>query len=218
MPWNRELTDRLLREIEAQTSVPMTLMEVCGSHTMAIARSGIRSLLPEKLSLLSGPGCPVCVTGAEEIDKILELAMEPGLTIASYGDMLRVPGSVPGDSLQRRRALGAKVEVVYSAMDALELAAGLFSLEVLGIRMWDYRDEWMSMCANLICPRYTLYWFLLSGVAIFFIGAVDYYLLDIGHRPVYRMFRWKFAFPEARRIRQGQTADAETTVRREGRY
>ena len=101
---------------------------------------------------------------------------------------------------------------------ALELAAGLFSLEVLGIRMWDYRDEWMSMCANLICPRYTLYWFLLSGVAIFFIGAVDYYLLDIGHRPVYRMFCWKFAFPEARRIRQGQTADAETTVRREGRY
>ncbi len=101
---------------------------------------------------------------------------------------------------------------------ALELAAGLFSLEVLGIRMWDYRDEWMSMCANLICPRYTLYWFLLSGVAIFFIRAVDYYLLDIGHRPVYRMFRWKFAFPEARRIRQGQTADAETTVRREGRY
>lgn len=131
MPWNRELTDRLLREIEAQTSVPMTLMEVCGSHTMAIARSGIRSLLPEKLSLLSGPGCPVCVTGAEEIDKILELAMEPGLTIASYGDMLRVPGSVPGDSLQRRRALGAKVEVVYSAMDALELAAAEPEREVL---------------------------------------------------------------------------------------
>lgn len=101
---------------------------------------------------------------------------------------------------------------------ALELATGLFSLEVLGIRMWDYRDEWMSMCANLICPRYTLYWFLLSGVAIFFIGALDYYLLDIGSRPVYRMFRWKFAFPEARGIRQGQTADAETTVRREGRY
>lgn len=131
MPWNRELTDRLLREIEAQTSVPMTLMEVCGSHTMAIAGSGIRSLLPEKLSLLSGPGCPVCVTGAEEIDKILELAMEPGLTIASYGDMLRVPGSVPGDSLQRRRALGAKVEVVYSAMDALELAAAEPEREIL---------------------------------------------------------------------------------------
>ncbi|MCR5664573.1 MAG: hydrogenase formation protein HypD [Oscillospiraceae bacterium] len=99
------------------------LMEVCGTHTMAIARAGIRSLLPEGAQLLSGPGCPVCVTPAEVIDAVLELAMEPGIVVASYGDMLRVPGSRPGDSLQRRRALGARVELVYSPVDAVALAA-----------------------------------------------------------------------------------------------
>jgi hydrogenase expression/formation protein HypD len=98
------------------------LMEVCGTHTMAIARAGIKTLLPENVKLLSGPGCPVCVTPAEVIDQILELAMEPGIIITSYGDMLRVPGSTPGDSLLRRRALGARVEIVYSPMDAIEIA------------------------------------------------------------------------------------------------
>ncbi len=102
---------------------PVKLMEVCGTHTMAIAKAGIRSLLPEGTELLSGPGCPVCVTAAEKIDAALELAMRPGVRITTYGDMLRVPGSTPGDSLLRRRAQGAKVDVVYSPMDAVELAA-----------------------------------------------------------------------------------------------
>jgi len=97
-------------------------MEVCGTHTHAIARAGIKSLLPEGVELLSGPGCPVCVTPPEEIDAVLELAMRPDVVIASYGDMLRVPGSRPGDSLQRRRALGARVELCYSPVDAVELA------------------------------------------------------------------------------------------------
>ena len=123
MPWNKEAAETLLERIREAGCSPMRLMEVCGSHTMAIAKSGIKSLLPENISLLSGPGCPVCVTPAEEIDAVLELAMEPKVLIASYGDMLRVPGSRPGDSLERRRALGAGVEVVYSAMDAVELAA-----------------------------------------------------------------------------------------------
>ena len=101
---------------------PVRLMEVCGTHTMAIARAGIRSVLPEGVELLSGPGCPVCVTPPEVIDAVLELAMRPEILIASYGDMLRVPGSRPGDSLQRRRALGARVELVYSPVDAVELA------------------------------------------------------------------------------------------------
>lgn len=102
--------------------MPVNLMEVCGTHTMSIARSGIKSLLPENVRLLSGPGCPVCVTPAEVIDAILDLAMEKEITIATYGDLLRVPGSRPGDSLQRRRALGARVEMVYSPVDAVELA------------------------------------------------------------------------------------------------
>ncbi len=113
---------KLLAAIEALPLGETRLMEVCGTHTMAIAKSGIRSMLPEKVKLLSGPGCPVCVTPPQVIDAVLELAMDPEITIATYGDMVRVPGSRPGDSLQRRRALGAKLLVVYSTVDAVEYA------------------------------------------------------------------------------------------------
>ena len=114
--------EKILEAIRRLDVGRVNLMEVCGTHTMAIARAGIKSLLPENVKLLSGPGCPVCVTPAELIDQILNLAMEPGIIITSYGDMLRVPGSTPGDSLLRRRALGARVEIVYSPMDAIEIA------------------------------------------------------------------------------------------------
>ena len=98
------------------------LMEVCGTHTMSIARSGIRSILPENVQLLSGPGCPVCVTPANMIDMVLDLSQQSGVLITSYGDLLRVPGSKRGDSLLSRRALGGKVESVYSTMDAVRIA------------------------------------------------------------------------------------------------
>ena len=101
---------------------PIRLMEVCGTHTMSIARSGIRSILPENVQLLSGPGCPVCVTPANMIDMVLDLSQQPGVLITSYGDLLRVPGSKHGDSLLSRRALGGKVESVYSPMDAVRIA------------------------------------------------------------------------------------------------
>jgi len=114
--------DKILEAIRRLPVGRVNLMEVCGTHTMAIAKAGIKSVLPENVKLLSGPGCPVCVTPAEVIDSVLALAMEPGLILASYGDMLRVPGSLPGDSLRRRTALGAKVEIVYSPVDAVELA------------------------------------------------------------------------------------------------
>lgn len=114
--------EKLLAAIAGLDAGPVNLMEVCGTHTMAIAKAGLKGLLPERVKLLSGPGCPVCVTPAETIDAILDLAMEREVTVATYGDMVRVPGSKPGDSLQRRRALGAKVEVVYSPMDAVALA------------------------------------------------------------------------------------------------
>lgn len=100
----------------------LRLMEVCGTHTMAIARAGLKSLLPEGVELVSGPGCPVCVTPPEVIDAALDLAMRPGVVIATYGDMVRVPGSRRGDSLARRRAMGARVMVVYSPMDAVDWA------------------------------------------------------------------------------------------------
>ena len=114
---------RVIRAIEALPLGEVRLMEVCGTHTMAIAKSGIRSMLPHNIKLLSGPGCPVCVTPPEVIDAVLELAMRENVILTTYGDMLRVPGSTPGDNLARRRALGARVEVVYSPVDAVEIAA-----------------------------------------------------------------------------------------------
>ena len=123
--------ETILRAIRDLDVGPVNLMEVCGTHTMAIARAGIKSILPEKVRLLSGPGCPVCVTPAEVIDQILDLSMEPGVIVTSYGDMLRVPGSTPGDSLLRRRAMGARVEIVYSPMDAIEIAKANPAKEVV---------------------------------------------------------------------------------------
>ena len=114
---------RIVAEMAALPLGEVRIMEVCGTHTMAIARSGIRTMLPGNVKLLSGPGCPVCVTPPERIDAVLALAMERNVVIATYGDMVRVPGSTPGDSLARRRALGAHVEVVYSPVDAVTYAA-----------------------------------------------------------------------------------------------
>lgn len=114
--------EKIIKAMEALPLGNVNIMEVCGTHTMAIAKAGIKSVLPQNVKLLSGPGCPVCVTPGEVIDKILELAMEKDVVIATYGDMVRVPGSTPGDSLQRRRALGAKIQIVYSPVDAVDYA------------------------------------------------------------------------------------------------
>ncbi|MFW6286751.1 MAG: hydrogenase formation protein HypD, partial [Candidatus Sumerlaeota bacterium] len=96
------------------------IMEVCGTHTVSLFRSGIRSLLPKGLTLISGPGCPVCVTSQGYIDAACELASRDDVIIATYGDMVRVPGR--GGSLAKRRAEGGWVEVVYSVRDALRIA------------------------------------------------------------------------------------------------
>lgn len=112
----------IIERINALPKLRVRLMEVCGTHTMAIARAGLKRLLPEGVELVSGPGCPVCVTPPELMDAALELASRPGVTVASYGDMLRVPGSRRGDDLAHRRARGGSVELVYSPMDAVELA------------------------------------------------------------------------------------------------
>lgn len=96
------------------------IMEVCGTHTVAAFRSGIRSMLPDNLRLISGPGCPVCVTAQRHIDAAIELATLPNVIVATYGDMVRVPGR--SGSLERQRANGADVRVVTSASRALSLA------------------------------------------------------------------------------------------------
>ena len=126
----RELTDEI-RKAASAVGRPVYLMEVCGTHTMAIARSGLKRLLPESVHLLSGPGCPVCVTPPQVIDTVLSLSERSDVTVATYGDMIRVPGSRRGESLAARRAAGARVEIVYSPMDALELAAADPSREIV---------------------------------------------------------------------------------------
>ncbi len=99
---------------------PVTFMEVCGTHTVNIFRYGLRSLFPSKLHLVSGPGCPVCVTPPEEIDYLIEIAQRPGVQLATFGDLLRIPGS--RSSLKEARAQGADIKIVYSPLDAVELA------------------------------------------------------------------------------------------------
>jgi hydrogenase expression/formation protein HypD len=116
----RALLDVLARRCAAREGRPLTLMHVCGSHEQAIARFGLRAALPRGLEVLMGPGCPVCVTDAPEVDEAVALA-DAGVRVATYGDMLRVPGS--GRSLADARADGARVEVVYGAAQAAELAA-----------------------------------------------------------------------------------------------
>lgn len=109
-----------LRAIGRGLGRTVRFMEVCGTHTVSIFRSGLRAMLPENLRLISGPGCPVCVTAQGDIDMAIALAGRPGVTIATYGDMLRVPGR--DGSLERARAGGADVRVVGSARTALRVA------------------------------------------------------------------------------------------------
>lgn len=99
---------------------PLRLMEVCGTHTMSIFRHGIRSVLPDTITLLSGPGCPVCVTAQKDIDAFVALARQSGVIVTTFGDLVRVPGSE--SSLGREKSAGADVRIVYSVLDALAVA------------------------------------------------------------------------------------------------
>ena len=116
------LCQALLRRLEDLLDRPMRFMEVCGTHTVSIFRGGLRSLLPATVTHLTGPGCPVCVTHDREVAAFLRLAEEPGVIIATFGDLMRVPGP-DGRSLKHAQAEGARVSVVYSPLDALTLAA-----------------------------------------------------------------------------------------------
>jgi hydrogenase expression/formation protein HypD len=116
-----ELAKGLIKGIWKTCRRPIRLMEVCGTHTMSIFRNDIRSVLPEGISLISGPGCPVCVTDQGEIDAFIDIAGKDNTLIATFGDLMRVPGS--RSSLQEQRAEGRDIRVVYSSMDALDMAA-----------------------------------------------------------------------------------------------
>ncbi len=117
---NSELATKLAHRIANHSTKPIRLMEFCGGHTHAIMRHGIRQLVPETVEMRAGPGCPVCVTATTDLDKAIALAWLPNVTITTFGDMMRVSGSY--SSLQQTKAEGADVRVVYSTMDAVEIA------------------------------------------------------------------------------------------------
>ncbi len=110
----------IVAQINNLSKKNIRLMEVCGTHTMSIFRNGIRKLIPETISLLSGPGCPVCVTAQNEIDAFIEISGKPDTIITTFGDLMRVPGT--GSSLQKERAGGKDIRIVYSTFDAIEIA------------------------------------------------------------------------------------------------
>lgn len=115
-----ELAKPLVAELQRAVTKPLRVMEICGTHTMAIFRNGLRSILPDGMELVSGPGCPVCVTSASHMDAFIAMADRPGVRVAIFGDLFRVPGT--SGSLAEASSRGAKVDIVYSPMDALALA------------------------------------------------------------------------------------------------
>ncbi|CAB5128449.1 [NiFe] hydrogenase metallocenter assembly protein HypD [Olavius algarvensis associated proteobacterium Delta 3] len=115
-----ELSKKLIDRIHTISQTDVRLMEVCGTHTVSIFRSGIRSILPKSISLLSGPGCPVCVTAQGEIDAFIELARNDNVILATFGDLMRVPGT--SSSLLKEKADGRDIRVVYSTFDGIQMA------------------------------------------------------------------------------------------------
>lgn len=117
----KELAQGLIKKIAEISTKDVSIMEICGTHTHAISRFGIRQSLPANIRLISGPGCPVCVTSASDINRIIDFArITPGVIIATFGDMMKVPGSKT--SLQQERANGSDIRVVYSALGSLDIA------------------------------------------------------------------------------------------------
>jgi hydrogenase expression/formation protein HypD len=117
---DKELVLKLAEEIRKISKNPISLMEVCGGHTMSIQRFGLPSLLPGTIRLLSGPGCPVCVSSRKFLDQAIAYSRLPDIIIATYGDLIRVPGST--STLDQEKARGADVRIVYSVMDSLDIA------------------------------------------------------------------------------------------------
>lgn len=124
-----DLAQNLFAQLAAVTTRPWAIMEVCGGQTHSIIRNGIDQLLPDLIELIHGPGCPVCVTPLEMIDKALAIAAHPGVIFCSFGDMLRVPGS--NQDLLRIKSAGGDVRIVYSPLDAIKLAQGNPTHEVV---------------------------------------------------------------------------------------
>jgi hydrogenase expression/formation protein HypD len=115
-----DISRDIIGKIQKVSRKSVRLMEVCGTHTVSIFKSGLRALLPDTISLISGPGCPVCVTAQKEIDTFIALSRQNDVILTTFGDLLRVPGTE--SSLQMERAMGRDIRIVYSPIDALEIA------------------------------------------------------------------------------------------------
>ena len=115
---SERMISKMLKQLVVEE--PLTIMEVCGTHTQAISKFGLRTVLPKNLKLVSGPGCPICVTPINFIDTALKLAQKEGVIIATFADLLKVPGS--NSSLQLEQAKGQKIRTVYSPLDAVKIA------------------------------------------------------------------------------------------------
>jgi len=116
----KELILAVSKELKEISKQPITLMEVCGGHTMAIHRFGLHALLPPAIRLISGPGCPVCVSSQHFLDTAIACSKIPGAIITTYGDLIRVPGSV--SSLEKEKANGHDIRIIYSVLEAVEMA------------------------------------------------------------------------------------------------
>jgi len=126
---NKEIAQKILRQIRSISKKKINLMEVCGTHTVAIFRNGIRKMLPSNINLISGPGCPVCVTPISYIDEIIALSRGENFIITTFGDMIKVPGST--STLEKEKTNGADIRIIYSTLDALKIAQDNSSKEVL---------------------------------------------------------------------------------------
>jgi hydrogenase expression/formation protein HypD len=147
---------------KSQGLEPLTFMEVCGTHTMCAARYGIKNLLPDSLRLLSGPGCPVCVTPNSYLDTAIAMSGLPELVVTTFGDMFRVPGS--NSSLVREKADGHDIRIVYSPLESLEIAARNKEKRVVFLGI-GFETTAPAVAATVLAARRSglKNWFLLSG-------------------------------------------------------
>lgn len=167
--------ESLLEAIRRRRAGPMRIMEICGGHTHAIYRSGLDQLLPEEIRFLHGPGCPVCVTPAVRIDQAIELARRPGLIVATYGDMLRVPGT--HESLRQVSARGADVRIVYGSLDAVEIARRCPDREVVFLAVGFETTAPANACSIMHAQKLGLRNFSVLGSHVL-VPPVLRYLLD----------------------------------------
>jgi hydrogenase expression/formation protein HypD len=204
---DHDSVQRMAQEIRRATTRPWTIMEVCGGQTYTIVKSGLQELLPPLITLVHGPGCPVCVTPVAMIDRAVATALLPQVILCSFGDMLRVPGST--QSLLDAKSLGADVRIVYSPLDALQLARSNPSREVVffavgfettapanAMAVWQAAREELAnfsmlvshvlvppaMKAVLSSPQCQVQAFLAAGHACMVTGYEEYFAISQSYR------------------------------------